>query len=166
MLLISASFSPALARVHKPAVAKSQTPSRQKSKNVQPRQSVSSRRWHKKLAHKKITPEESAAAKEAQARESEEGRFNLGRNSNMSRAYQLYDSGADEAMVGNYKYSVLQLKLASQLLNEHGEQNSALGIATLTALAPAAEASGDKQLATSTYEKLLLMSPRRSLDFD
>ena len=117
------------------------------------------RKHHKKIVHKP-SPEEIAAAREAQEREAEENRFNQNRNTTISRAYQLYDSGTNEFLLGNYKYSVLQLKLASQLLSEHGEENSALDIAALTALASSAKAAGDNQLARSTYEKLLLMNPQ------
>ncbi len=97
---------------------------------------------YRKITHKKITPEEAAAAAQAQARAAEENKFNQNRNSIIARAYQLYDSGTDEALLGNYKYSVLQLKLASELLNQHNEENSTLGIAALAALASSAKAPG------------------------
>jgi len=150
-LLLGASLLPAFARVHK-SISQATSSASVKSSRL--------RKHHKKIVHKKVSPEEIAAAREAQAREAEESRFNQSRIATLSRAYQLYDSGTNEFLLGNYKYSVLQLKLASQLLSDHNEENSALDIAALNALASSAKAAGDRQLAKSVYEKLLLMNPQ------
>lgn len=65
------------------------------------------------------TKEEELAAKEAAAREAAEVQLIEGKNIILARAYKLYDSGTNESLHGNYKYSILQLKLADELLKEH-----------------------------------------------
>ncbi len=54
----------------------------------------------------------------------------------------------------------MQLKLADELLKEHGQTNSSLAISTLTELASSAQAAKDYPLAKSTYERLQAMRPQ------
>ena len=116
---------------------------------------------HHTRAHKhKRTPEEEEAAKEAADRAAQEAKLNEGRNLVLAKAYRLYDSSTSESLQGNHKYAVLQLKLADELLQEHGQANSSLAIATLMALASSAQAAKDYPLAKSTCERLLNIHPQ------
>ncbi len=118
-------------------------------------------RPHSHLVKKhQATKEEELAAKEAAAREAAETQLIEGKNIILARAYKLYDSGTNESLHGNYKYSILQLKLADELLKEHGQTNSSLALVTLIALASSAQAGKDYSLARSTYDKLLSMRPQ------
>lgn len=106
------------------------------------------------------TQEEELAAKEAAAREAAEARLIEGKNVILARAYKLYDSGTSESMQGNYKYAILQLKLADELLSEHGQTNSSLFMVTLTALASAAQSAKEYSLARASYERILSARPK------
>ena len=128
--------------------------------SAQSTKSSSSRRRHKRIAKKKLVVQDDPADKEEAAREAEESKFNQSRNSSLARAYQLYDSGSNEALLGNYKYSILQLKLANALLQEHGQENTSLGVASSMELAAQARLAKDYFLARTTYEKLLLIRPQ------
>jgi Flp pilus assembly protein TadD len=123
------------------------------------RQSKSKR--HSRLVKKhQPTKEEAQAAKEAAAREAAEIQLIEGKNIILARAYKLYDSGTSESLLGNYKYSILQLKLADELLKEHGQTNSSLAIVNLMALASSAQAGKDYSLARATYDRLLSVHPQ------
>jgi len=117
-------------------------------------------RRHSHAAKHKRTKEEDLATKEAAAAAAQEARLNEGRNLILAKAYRLYDNGTSEYLQGNYKYSILQLKLADELLQEHGQANSSLSMATLMGLASSAQAAKDYPLAKSTYERLLTMHPQ------
>lgn len=110
---------------------------------------------HNRIVKHKKTPEEEQAAREAAARDAAEAKLIEGKNIVLARAYRLYDSGTNENLQGNYKYSILQLKLADELLKEHGQGNSSLAVATLTGLASSAQSAKDYPLAKATYERLL-----------
>jgi len=120
--------------------------------------SKSKRRSHIVKQHRP-SKEEEAAARENAAREATEAKLIEGKNVILARAYKLYDSGTSESLLGNYKYSILQLKLADELLTEHGQNNSSLAIVTLMALASSAESAKDYPLARSAYERLLSIRP-------
>ncbi len=111
--------------------------------------------------HKK-SAEEETAAKEAADREAQEVKLNESRNLILAKAYRLYDSGTSESLQGNHKYAVLQLKLADELLQEHGQANTSLEVATLLGLASSAQAAKDYPLAKSTCERLLNIRPQDS----
>ena len=127
---------------------------------VSARTRTRSKRHPRTIKHHQPSKEEEQAAKEAAARLALETRLIEGRNTILARAYRLYDSGTSESLQGNYKYSILQLKLAEELLKEHGQLNCSLAISTLSALAFSAQASKDYPLAKSSYEKLLDIRPQ------
>jgi hypothetical protein len=121
-----------------------------------------SRRHSHVVKYHRPTKEEEQAAKEAAAQQAAESRLIEGKNVILARAYRLYDSGTSESMQGNYKYSILQLKLADELLKEHGQANSSLALSTLMALASSAQAAKDYPLAHSMYDRLLSMRSQDS----
>ncbi len=128
----------------------------QQSADARTRNKSKTKRHARIVKHKK-TPEEEQAAREAAAHETAEAKLIEGKNIVLARAYRLYDSGTNENLQGNYKYSILQLKLADELLTEHGQGNSSLAVAILTGLASSAQSAKDYPLAKATYERLLSM---------
>ncbi len=123
----------------------------------------SSKTKSKRHAHaikQKHNAQEDAEALEKAAREAHEAKLNEGKNLTLAKAYRLYDSGTSENLQGNYKYSILQLKLADELLQEHGQANTSLAMATLMALVSSAQGAHDYSLAKSTCERLLSNHPQ------
>ena len=117
------------------------------------------RHRHAASKHKR-SAEEDLAAKEAAEKLAQETKLNEGRNSILAKAYRLYDSGTSEYLQGNYKYAILQLKLADELLQEHGQANTSLAIANLMSLTTAAQAAKEYVLAKTTCQRLIISRPQ------